>query len=78
VWHLLALRPGGSPWLCVAGKLLTGWTVIDIDATLITAHSAKAGAAATFKKGSVRHEAPRMRVGVRGLHRRAVAATWRS
>jgi hypothetical protein len=51
VWHLLTLRPGGFPWLCVAGKLLTGWVVIDIDATLITAHSAKAGAAVTFKKG---------------------------
>jgi hypothetical protein len=34
----------------VAGKRLTGWIVIDIDATLITAHSAKAGAAVTFKK----------------------------
>ena len=51
VWHLLTLRPGGFPWLCVAGKLLTGWIVIDIDATLITAHSAKVGAAVTFKKG---------------------------
>ena len=51
VWHLLALRPGGFPWLAVAGKLLTGWIVIDIDATLITAHSAKTGAAVTFKKG---------------------------
>jgi hypothetical protein len=37
VWHLLALRPGGFPWLAVAGKLLVGWIVIDIDATLITA-----------------------------------------
>jgi hypothetical protein len=35
----------------VAGKLLTGWVVIDLDATLITAHSDKQGAAATFKKG---------------------------
>jgi hypothetical protein len=51
VWGLLALRPGGFPWLMVAGKLLTGWVVIDLDATLITAHSAKAGAAVTFKKG---------------------------
>jgi hypothetical protein len=51
VWGLLALRPGGLPWLTVAGKLLTGWVVIDLDATLITAHSAKAGAAVTFKKG---------------------------
>ena len=51
VWNLLVLRPGGFPWLEVAGKLLTGWVVIDIDATLITAHSAKQGAAVTFKKG---------------------------
>ena len=51
VWHLLDLRPGGFPWLCVAGKLLVGWIVIDIDATLTTAHSTKQGAAVTFKKG---------------------------
>jgi hypothetical protein len=51
VWNLLTLRPGGFPWLCVAGKLLTGWVVIDIDATLIGAHSPKQGAAVTFKKG---------------------------
>lgn len=51
VWHLLVLRPGGFPWLNIAGKLLTGWVVIDMDATLITAHSAKQGAAVTFKKG---------------------------
>lgn len=50
VWGLLALRPGGFPWLVVAGKRLTGWIVIDLDATLITSHSAKAGAAVTFKK----------------------------
>jgi hypothetical protein len=50
VWSLLKLRPGGFPWLVVAGKRLAGWIVIDIDATLITAHSAKAGAAVTFKK----------------------------
>lgn len=51
VWDLLARRPQGFPWLCVAGKLLSGWVVIDMDATLITAHSDKQGAAATFKKG---------------------------
>ena len=51
VWDLLALRPGGFPWLSVAGKILTGWVVIDLDATLITAHTAKSGAAVTFKKG---------------------------
>ncbi len=35
----------------MADKLLSGWLVIDLDATLITAHSDKQGAAATFKKG---------------------------
>ena len=51
VWALIEATAAGFPWLQVAGKLLTGWVVIDIDATLITAHSAKQGAAATFKKG---------------------------
>ena len=51
VWDLLSRRPQGFPWLAVAGKLLSGWVVIDLDATLITAHSGKQGAAATFKKG---------------------------
>jgi hypothetical protein len=51
VWDLVAQRPGGFPWLEVAGKLLTGWVIIDLDATLITAHSDKQGAAATFKRG---------------------------
>ncbi|KAB1920376.1 IS1380 family transposase, partial [Micromonospora sp. ALFpr18c] len=51
VWDLIAGRPGGFPWLLVADKLLHGWIVIDLDATLITAHSDKQGAAVTFKKG---------------------------
>ena len=51
VWDLLAKRPGGFPWLTVAGKLLNGWIVIDLDATLIGSYSDKQGAAATFKKG---------------------------
>jgi hypothetical protein len=50
VWSLLHLRPGGFPWLSVAGKRLRGWIVIDIDATIITSASKKAGAAVTFKK----------------------------
>ncbi len=50
VWNQIALRPGGFPWLSVAGKRLTGWIVIDIDATIITSASRKAGAAATFKR----------------------------
>jgi Transposase DDE domain group 1 len=49
VWSQIALRPGGFPWLSVAGKVLTGWTVVDIDATVITSASKKQGAA-TFKK----------------------------
>jgi hypothetical protein len=28
----------GFPWLVIAGKTLTGWVVIDMDATLVTAH----------------------------------------
>jgi hypothetical protein len=51
VWELIAATETGFPWLVVAGKVLTGWIVIDLDATLITAHSDKQGASATFKKG---------------------------
>ncbi|MER7960124.1 IS1380 family transposase [Streptomyces sp. NPDC096030] len=50
VWTQLALRPGGFPWLTVAGKRLHHWIVIDMDATVITAASKKQGAAATWKK----------------------------
>lgn len=50
VWNLLALRPGGFPTVEVAGKKLTGWTVLDTDTTIITASSDKEGAAPTFKK----------------------------
>ncbi|WP_433425850.1 IS1380 family transposase [Microtetraspora malaysiensis] len=50
VWELIEATGAGFPWMVVAGKVLTGWVVIDIDATLITAHSKKEGAAATFKK----------------------------
>jgi len=49
VWALLAKRPEGFPWVSAAGKVLSGWVVIDADATLITAHSAKQGAASTWK-----------------------------
>ncbi len=51
VWQLIAATSAGFPWLAIAGKTLTGWLVIDMDATLITAHSEKEGAAPTFKKG---------------------------
>ena len=51
VWELIAKTPAGFPWMVIAGKLLEGWLVIDMDATLITAHSDKEGAEPTFKKG---------------------------
>ena len=51
VWGLIAATAAGFPWLTIAGKTLAGWLVIDMDATLITAHSDKEGAAPTFKKG---------------------------
>jgi hypothetical protein len=50
-WELIEATPAGFPWLEVAGKTLTGWMAIDMDATLITAHSDKDGAAPTWKKG---------------------------
>lgn len=44
VHALLDLRPGGFPWIRVDGRPLTGWTVLDIDASLVPAHSDKEGA----------------------------------
>jgi Transposase DDE domain group 1 len=49
VWTLLALRPGGFPWIAVCGRKLTGWYVLDLDATIVTCTSKKEGAAGTFK-----------------------------
>jgi hypothetical protein len=37
VWQLICATPAGFPWLAIAGKVLAGWLVIDLDATLITA-----------------------------------------
>ena len=51
VWELIAARAGGFPWLEIAGRILEGWTVIDMDATLITAYSRKENAAGTYKSG---------------------------
>jgi hypothetical protein len=51
VWQLIEDTPTGFPWLEIAGKTLTGWLVIDMDATLVTASSDKEGAAPTWKKG---------------------------
>jgi hypothetical protein len=50
-WKLIQDTPAGFPWLEIAGKTLTGWLVIDMDATLVTASSDKGGAAPTWKKG---------------------------
>jgi hypothetical protein len=44
-------RRRGFPWLAVAGKTLTGWLVIDMDATLVAANSDKEEAAPTWKMG---------------------------
>jgi hypothetical protein len=51
VWDLIAATPAGFPWLVIAGKALTGWLVIDLDATLVAASSDKEGAAPTWKMG---------------------------
>jgi len=50
-WQLIEDTPAGFPWLVIAGKALTGWLVIDMDATLVTASSDKEGAAPAWKKG---------------------------
>ena len=49
VWDLLAAREGGFPWLVILGRPLVGWTVIDMDATVITCSSRKERAAGTYK-----------------------------
>jgi hypothetical protein len=49
-WELTE-NAGGFPWLTVAGKTLAGYVAIDMDATLVTAHSGKEKAAPTWKKG---------------------------
>jgi Transposase DDE domain group 1 len=51
VWELIAARAPGFPWLEIAGRVLKSWTVIDMDATLVTACSPKEGAGATYKSG---------------------------
>jgi len=38
-WTLIEGTAAGFPWLVIAGKALTGWVVIDMDATLVTAHT---------------------------------------
>lgn len=50
-WKLLATRPDGFPWLTVAGRELTGITVVDLDASIVFAASDKENAKATYKGG---------------------------
>lgn len=50
-WRLLAARPQGFPWLTVAGRELTGITVVDLDASVVPAASDKENAKATYKGG---------------------------
>ena len=42
-WGLIAATATGFPWLAIAGKALTGWLVLDLDATLVTASSPALG-----------------------------------
>ena len=77
VWDLIEAA-GGFPWLEVAGRSLEGWVVIDMDGTLITAHSDKENAAPTWKKGygpsprRVVHEHPRVPGHAAALRQRRV------
>jgi hypothetical protein len=50
-WGLLAARPDGFPWLKVAGRELTGITVVDLDASIVFAASDKENAVPTYKGG---------------------------
>ena len=50
IWARLAARPGGFPWVDVAGQVWQGWIVLDVDASLVESHSDKEGAAPTYKK----------------------------
>ena len=49
VHQQLDLRPGGFPWIRVNGRELTGITVLDLDASVVPAHSDKEGAEPNFK-----------------------------
>jgi hypothetical protein len=51
-WGLLADRPDGFPWLTVAGRELTGTTVLDLDASIVAAASEKENAHPTYKGGT--------------------------
>jgi hypothetical protein len=50
VWGLVTDREQGFPWIATAGRVVSDWVVVDMDATLITAVLAKQGTAATYKR----------------------------
>ena len=50
-WGLLEQRPEGFPWLEVAGRELTGVTVVDLDASIVLSASGKENAQPTYKGG---------------------------
>lgn len=52
VWAVLAERVCGFPWLVILGRELTGWTVMDLDATVITCSSRKEQASGTYRARS--------------------------
>ena len=43
MWQLICGTPAGFPWLAIAGKLLAGWLVIDLDATLVPRTATRKG-----------------------------------
>jgi predicted DNA-binding transcriptional regulator AlpA len=49
VWDLLAERDAGFPWLVILGRPLVGWSVVDLDATVVTCSPRKDRAAGTYK-----------------------------
>ena len=72
--HVWSLLPAGLPASPAAGTDLGDVVVLDVDATLVTAHSEKEQAAANFKRGfgfhPVRREALSIRAEVRDHRRR--------
>jgi hypothetical protein len=52
-WGMLKSRPGGFPWLKVAGRELTGITVIDLDASVVLASGDKKENSKPTYKGGV-------------------------
>ena len=67
VWDLLAERGTGFPWLVILSRPLVGWSVVDLDATVITCSSRKERAAGTYK-GTWGFQCAMRRSGVSPVH----------